>query len=467
MMFNLKRKIYARYYLILNTVFLVGLTSILSVHPFDNHFRFTFGVAILSTLLLYFTKLPILTTASLSGMIIMISRIVLYALTDDNSNLLTSTLLSLPVLCYYVIFGMWFHFLRIRSSIRNIPAIILKLIGADFFSNVLELLFRHTFSISESAGFLPYLVGVAVLRSILTVYGYYALKRYHVFILAEDHLKRYTQLVMVFAKIKTELFYLQKSSQDIEQVMEESFLLFQELESLTKKDKTMDVSSGRALKVAKDIHEVKKDYYRVIKGIEDILVPSAKEKGMDISEIFHIIEQNTIRFLNVDTKKIRIIYNQVDDFITDKHYAIVSILNNLIINAIEVCGEYGIIKVSQLRVGEDVIFCVEDNGRGIEREDIELIFVPGYSTKYSETTGKMSTGLGLVHVKNLTEMMDGKIKVNSQPGRGTQISVVLPLCRLSKDMPVRDDSRTEDMLNEKELTKSESMLLNDEETVLE
>jgi two-component system sensor histidine kinase YcbA len=441
-MFNFKRKIYDRYYLILNTVFLVGLISVLSIHPFDNHFRFTFGISILSTLLLYFPRLPIITTAILSGVVIMISRIVLYTLADDNSNLVTITVLSLPVLSYYVIFGMGFHFLRIRSNIRNIPAIILKLIGADFFSNVMELVIRHTFSISESAGFLPYLVGVAVLRSTLAVYGYYALKQYHVFILAEDHLKRYTQLVMVFAKIKTELFYLQKSSQDIEQVMEESFLLFQELESFTKKDKAMNVSLGRALKVAKDIHEVKKDYYRVIKGIEDILVPSGKEKGMGISEIFHIIEQNTIRFLNVDTKKIRIIYNRVDDFITDKHYAIVSILNNLIINAIEVCGEYGVIKVSQLRAGEDVIFCVEDNGRGIAKEDIELIFVPGYSTKYSETTGKMSTGLGLVHVKNLTEMMGGKIQVISQQGNGTQISVILPFCNLSQEMPVRDDSRT-------------------------
>jgi two-component system sensor histidine kinase YcbA len=443
-MFNFKRKIYDRYYLILNTVFLVGLISVLSIHPFDNHFRFTFGISILSTLLLYFPRLPIITTAILSGVVIMISRIVLYTLADDNSNLVTITVLSLPVLSYYVIFGMGFHFLRIRSNIRNIPAIILKLIGADFFSNVMELVIRHTFSISESAGFLPYLVGVAVLRSTLAVYGYYALKQYHVFILAEDHLKRYTQLVMVFAKIKTELFYLQKSSQDIEQVMEESFLLFQELESFTKKDKAMNVSLGRALKVAKDIHEVKKDYYRVIKGIEDILVPSGKEKGMGISEIFHIIEQNTIRFLNVDTKKIRIIYNRFDDFITDKHYAIVSILNNLIINAIEVCGEYGVIKVSQLRAGEDVIFCVEDNGRGIAKEDIELIFVPGYSTKYSETTGKMSTGLGLVHVKNLTEMMGGKIQVLSQPGNGTQISVMLPFRSLSQEMSVRDDSSTEE-----------------------
>ncbi len=439
-MFTLRRKKYAQYYLLLNTVFLVGLTSALSVHPFDNHFRFTFGVTMLSILLLYFPRLSVITTASLSAVLIMGSRVLFYTVADSDATLYKSLMLSLPVLCYYIIFGLGFQVFRIRGSLRNIPVMILKLSFIDFVSNLVELYFRHTFSISESVGFFTSLVGVAVFRSILTVYGYYALKQYRMFIMAEDRLKRYTQLVMVFAKIKTELYFLQKSSQDIEEVMEESFLLFQELDTLALEITKISPSSERALKIAKDIHEVKKDYYRVIKGIEDVVTPSAKESGMNISEIFYIIEQNTVRFLNVDTKKIRIIYKYDDDFVTDKHYMLVSILNNLIINAIEVCGEYGVIIVSQIRTGDQVIFSVEDNGHGIPAEDIELIFVPGYSTKYSETTGKMSTGLGLAHVKNLTEMLGGTLQVDSQVGRGTKFSVFLPFSKLFEERPGQGNS---------------------------
>ncbi|WP_371363429.1 sensor histidine kinase [Sporomusa rhizae] len=440
MVFTLRRKKYAQYYLLLNTVFLVALTSALSVHPFDNHFRFTFGVTMLSILLLYFPRLPVITTASLSAVLIMGSRVLFYTVADSDTTLYKSLMLSLPALCYYIIFGLGFQVFRIRSNLRNIPVMILKLSFIDFVSNLVELYFRHTFSISESVGFFTSLVGVAVFRSILTAYGYYALKQYRMFIMAEDRLKRYTQLVMVFAKIKTELYFLQKSSQDIEQVMEESFLLFQELDTLALEFKKINPSSERALKIAKDIHEVKKDYYRVVKGIEDVVTPSAKESGMNISEIFYIIEQNTVRFLNVDTKKIRIIYKYDDDFVTDKHYMLVSILNNLIINAIEVCGEYGVIIVSQIRTGDQVIFSVEDNGHGIPDEDIELIFVPGYSTKYSETTGKMSTGLGLAHVKNLTEMLGGTLRVDSQIGRGTKFSVFLPFSKLFEERPGQGNS---------------------------
>lgn len=439
-MFKLRRKKYAWYYLILNTVFLVGLTSALSVHPFDNQFRFTFGVTMLSILLLYFPRLSVITTASLSAVVIMISRIILYALTDNYTDLLTSITLSLPTLCYYIVFGFGFHLLRIRDNLRNIPVMILKLSMVDFSSNLVELFFRHTFSISESAGFFTSLVGVAVFRSILTAYGYYALKQYRVFIMAEDRLKRYTQLVMVFAKVKTELYFLQKSSQDIEQVMEASFLLFQELETLAQKDNKLNSSSAQALKIAKDIHEVKKDYYRVMKGIEDVVTPPSTEQGMNVSEIFYIIEQNTVRFLNVDTKKTRIIYCHTDDFVTDKHYVIASILNNLIINAVEVCGEYGVITVSQSRTDGEIVFCVEDNGQGIAEEELELIFVPGYSTKYSETTGKMSTGLGLAHVKNLTEMLGGKLQVDSNVGQGSKFSVVVSLRSLLKGQQPADES---------------------------
>ena len=102
-MFKLRPKKYAWYYLNFNTVFLVGLTSALSIHPFDNHFRFTFGVTMLSILLLYFPRLSVITIASLSALLIMVSRMIIYILTDNYINLFTSIMFSLPTLCYYII----------------------------------------------------------------------------------------------------------------------------------------------------------------------------------------------------------------------------------------------------------------------------------------------------------------------------------------------------------------------------
>lgn len=414
--------------LILNTVLLVGLASVFFVSPFDNHFRFTFGVVVLSTLLLYFSQLPIVTTATLSGLVIMTTRITIYILSDASQyNLLTSVVMSLPAFCYYVFFGLFFYILRIRKDVNDIPIAFLKLSFADFVSNILEIFVRHTFSISESVGFLPNLVGVAIFRTTLSIYGYYALKRYRAFVLAEEHLKRYTLLIMTFAELKTEMYFLQKSSKDIEDVMARSFLLYQQLDSGQTDIITREETAGQLLQIAKDIHEVKKDYYRIMMGMEDMLVSADREKGMCISEIFYMIEHNTKRVLNNYSKKIKVLYELSDDLRTEKHYAMISILNNLIINSIEACEEKGQIKVSQAMQKNEILFCVEDNGCGIDPKELEMIFMPGYSTKHSSDTGRVSTGLGLAHVKNLTESMGGEVKVTSELKKGTKVFVLLPL----------------------------------------
>lgn len=426
-MFAVARDWYNKYKLSLNTALMVTLSSVLFVYPFNQHFRFTLGVVVLSTLLLYFPRLPIILTAILSGIGIFITRIAIDCFISSN-DLYTVIVYALPAFAYYLFFGIGLHVLRIRNSIRDIPTIFLKISIVDLFSNFIEISIRNDLRISDSAVILPTLAGVAIIRTILAVYSCYSLKRYGDFILEEERLIRYTQMTLLFAELKAELYYLQKASQDIEKVMERSYLLYQHLNADNTHSSDYSSLGGEALTIARDIHEIKKDYYRITSGIEDILLSSAKEKGMSLSEIFYIIEQNTTSLMKLNNKKIKISYSHADEFITTKHYTIVSILNNLIINAIEACGEEGIIKVTQSKKGTDVIFCVDDDGDGIDVSDFKLIFEAGYSTKYSAATGKMSTGLGLVHVKNLTEAMGGSIYLSSDSN--TKFCVALPLAEL-------------------------------------
>lgn len=186
------------------------------------------------------------------------------------------------------------------------------------------------------------------------------------------------------------------------------------------------IPADEALAIAREIHEIKKDYYRVVAGIENILMPSSKAQEVKLSDILHIIEQNTMRYLSVMDKKMTITYNQADDFITDKHYTLVSILDNLIMNSIEACSEGGIIRVVQTSSKDEMFFCVEDNGSGIDPKEFDLIFNPGYSTKFSPRTGNISTGLGLAHVKIYVELLGGSIRVESLPGVCTRFFMSFP-----------------------------------------
>ena len=96
----------------------------------------------------------------------------------------------------------------------------------------------------------------------------------------------------------------------------------------------------------------------------------------------------------------------------------------------EACGEKGRVYVSEAAAGENIVFAVEDDGCGIAPEDYDLLFEVGYSTKFCPDTGKMSTGLGLAHVRNLSEMMGGTVTIDSAPGKYTRFTVTLPAANI-------------------------------------
>jgi two-component system NtrC family sensor kinase len=98
----------------------------------------------------------------------------------------------------------------------------------------------------------------------------------------------------------------------------------------------------------------------------------------------------------------------------------------ILVNASEAIKENGEIMIRTKNPDEDII-CIEisDNGLGIAEEDISHIFEPFFSTK-QDVSG---IGLGLAIVHGIIQNHKGKIQVNSELGRGTTISVNLPLIK--------------------------------------
>jgi two-component system sensor histidine kinase YcbA len=415
------------YKTILIIVLLVGLMGLVYIYPFHTHFRFTVSVAVLGTLLLYFNRVPVVATAILSGVAIFAGRSLVHAAFEEKDALMVINA-NYPAVAYYISYGLWFQFLRLRQFVNNVPTLILLLALCDIFSNTVELLVRAEPLTGGVEAVASGIVGVAIGRAILVAGAYYALRNYQAFVLAEEQMARYTKLTVMIAQLKAELYYLKKSSQDIERVMEDSYWLYKSL-SCQERGEAHDAAAeaDQALAIARNIHEVKKDYSRVVTGIDAIVEPSAEVKDMRLSEVFFIIEQNTKRYLSGMAKNFTLAFRYETDFVTGQHYSIVSILDNLISNAVEACGDFGHIKVTQYMQAGNAVFVVEDNGCGIKDEDYELLFKAGYSTKFCPNTGKMSTGLGLAHVKNITEMLGGTVAVESAVGSFTRFILTLPL----------------------------------------
>jgi len=93
------------------------------------------------------------------------------------------------------------------------------------------------------------------------------------------------------------------------------------------------------------------------------------------------------------------------------------ILSNLLKNAIDAVDRGGTIKLSMKRVEEKIILTVEDNGHGIPEKLLKKVFDPFFSTK------KDGTGLGLSTVMRYAQILEGKITVSSQEGKGTSFQL--------------------------------------------
>jgi len=98
------------------------------------------------------------------------------------------------------------------------------------------------------------------------------------------------------------------------------------------------------------------------------------------------------------------------------------VLTNLILNANEAMGSTGKISVATEQINDWIVLSVTDNGRGMSKEFIEKsLFHP------FKTTKKQGMGIGLFHSKMIVEAHKGRIKVESEEGKGSTFKVMLPL----------------------------------------
>jgi two-component system NtrC family sensor kinase len=99
----------------------------------------------------------------------------------------------------------------------------------------------------------------------------------------------------------------------------------------------------------------------------------------------------------------------------------------ILVNASEAVLDNGEIVISTKNPdGESVKIEISDNGIGIPEDDIPHIFEPFFSTKH-DTSG---IGLGLAIVHGIVKSHNGNIDVKSELGKGTTISITLPLIRI-------------------------------------
>ncbi len=115
---------------------------------------------------------------------------------------------------------------------------------------------------------------------------------------------------------------------------------------------------------------------------------------------------------------------------------------NLILNASQAVpeGRQGVLRISTISEGGNVVISVEDDGIGIAPEDLPYVFEPFFTTK----TGGGGAGLGLAICRNIVTALGGTITVNSVPEAGTRFTVTLLAVGADEASAVGNRARSRD-----------------------
>lgn len=150
-------------------------------------------------------------------------------------------------------------------------------------------------------------------------------------------------------------------------------------------------------------------------------------ESMDVAEI---IETALGEFReSLDSKKISVEKKYSDPVCTAlvDRYNLKIAFANIIKNAIEAMDERGHLEIERVCEGENVMIRFTDSGVGIHSEEIPEVIRPFYTSKMT------GAGMGLTMVKHIVVLHDGDMRIASKKGEWTQVSIVLPLSRVSRD----------------------------------
>ena len=363
-----------------------------------------------------------------TGMVTGICVIALRVLLDTQQGvaLLDALLLEYPGGVFYLLYD-WLLCLWIADRRTSmLDQMWLTFFLCEFLSNLVNLTLSSRLTALSKATEIFSLMAIAALRCTAALVLLWLIRRYRSLLLQEEHEQRYQHLFLMTAELKTELYFLKKDSEDIEAVMSHAYHLHEQLAQNNAPQELIDL----ALSIARDVHEVKKDNLRIIRGIEEEVASAYDQETMSLSDLLHILEITTRQFLGAQRADIRLECRCRDDFAIREHYRLLSVLKNLVTNATEAIQAdrgRGLVEVDCQKDHNNLVLRVTDNGPGITSRGMKLLFEVGYSTKFNPETGNINRGVGLPAVRYIVDELDGDIQVSSTPGKGTCFQLTFPL----------------------------------------
>ena len=183
---------------------------------------------------------------------------------------------------------------------------------------------------------------------------------------------------------------MEKNTSLVESTMHSAYQLFERLRS----DSSTKDAAKDALIIANDIHEIKKEYYLILRGLSDALQTEDGPLRLEFGELFSLLRSPVEQIASAAHKTLSFEVKGRSSFRTGHVYELLSVFRNLFTNAVEASkNDQVFIQVTLEETADEILCTVTDHGQGIPPDALSQIFDAGFSTKINYETGEISRGL--------------------------------------------------------------------------
>lgn len=421
--------------LLIILILIVPVAGELNFHPFNDTFRVSFGTPIFFFLLLFLRKIPAAIAGILVGASVVIFRIGLDWMLQGSFHFSDSFCMRYPVFFYYFVYGSLFSICKVNQFHQKPFLIGCFGITIEIISSMAELAFYHIFVLSTmiTVSEVNKIIIIATFRSFFALGFLNMMSLYETKLKEAQVRKENEKMFMHLSNLYVESVHLKKTLQDAERITQEAYQLYRNLQQQESAGSDIELYSKNALKIAGEVHEIKKDNQRIFAGLSKLLLDKNLSEYINGNELAEMIIRINEKYAQLLQKEI-VFSKQIEGEHTQYHvYTVLSILNNLVANAVEAIDRVGTITIHVKKQGAVVTFEVIDDGPGISGKYKELVFKPGFTSKYDQT-GTPSTGIGLSYIKEMVTELGGEVILQDRDAeRGCKFIVRLPESSLTKE----------------------------------
>ncbi|KLU65171.1 sensor histidine kinase GlnK [Desulfosporosinus acididurans] len=391
--------------------------------PFGSTFRLGLGSVFYVLCLYTFPRLATLVNGCLTGAVVVFIRVIadrfIYVRPLSWHNLILE---NAPALIYYLALTGGILVSKVRYWKTNTIKTSLYFMVFDLIANLLE--FAFTANVHTTWHSIYVLVLGAGVKGLFFLAFIATTELFRQRILQEKEREKFQGQLLMGATLYAEGFFLKKIMKEIEEATEKSFQLYQEYlpESASLSQQ------NELLKLAEKIHEIKKDTQRVFSSLESLIEPNDYTR-IDLGEALDLVVESQQRYAFAHHKEVQWLRSSGSNhYFVENFFPILVVVNNILANGIDAIARSGEIAVVWHVREETLYLHLGNTGKPISPDDRELIFLPGFTTKYSDS-GTASTGIGLTHVLHVLAEVKGTVSISQTEGRQiwTWFHVQLPI----------------------------------------